>query len=115
MTGEAARDRYETGSIDRREESSRAGALLDTALSVEQRAELALDRAALPPLPRKLKKIILVATHLRRRTGKFDVVINGQGYVFDDSIEPSVPFRTHRAIYGFSPTFITRTSTGTVR
>lgn len=43
---------------------------------------------------------------------KFDVVINGQGYVFDDSIEPSVPFRTHRAIYSFTPTFLDRTNTG---
>jgi|SRR5579859_478594 len=44
--------------------------------------------------------------------GRFDVVINNQGYVFDDSIEPNVPFRTHRAIYGYSPTFIDRTNTG---
>src|SRR5438105_5047089 len=40
--------------------------------------------------------------------GKFDCVINGQGYVFLDSLEPSLPFRTHRAIYEFSPTFIPR-------
>jgi hypothetical protein len=40
--------------------------------------------------------------------GKYDVVINGQGYIFLDSIEPSLPFRTHRASYTFSPTFIDR-------
>lgn len=40
--------------------------------------------------------------------GKFDVVINGQGYVFLDSLEPSLPFRTHRAVYTRSPTFIDR-------
>jgi hypothetical protein len=42
--------------------------------------------------------------------GKFDVVINNQGYVFLDSIEPSLPFRTHRAVYTYSPTFVTRTN-----
>jgi hypothetical protein len=43
---------------------------------------------------------------------RFDCIINGQGYVFADSVEPSVPFRTHRAIYGYSPTFLDRTNVG---
>jgi len=42
--------------------------------------------------------------------GKYDVVINGQGYVFADSVEPSLPFRTHRAIYDFSPPFVERSN-----
>ena len=40
--------------------------------------------------------------------GKFDCVINGFGYVFADSVEPSLPFRSHRAIYDFTPPFIER-------
>jgi len=40
--------------------------------------------------------------------GKYDVVIDGHGYVFLDALTPSVPFRTHRAVYTASPTFIER-------
>ena len=40
--------------------------------------------------------------------GRYDVVINGKGYSLLDSIEPSIPFRTHRAIYAYSPTFVDR-------
>lgn len=40
--------------------------------------------------------------------GKYDVVINGKGYVFADSVEPSLPFRTHRAIYDITQTFVER-------
>jgi hypothetical protein len=40
--------------------------------------------------------------------GRYDVVINGFGYCFADSVEPSLPFRTHRAIYDISPTFVER-------
>lgn len=40
--------------------------------------------------------------------GRYDCVINGKGYVFADSIEPSLPFRTHRAIYDISQTFVER-------
>lgn len=40
--------------------------------------------------------------------GKIDCLINGQGYVFLDSVEPSLPFRTHRAAYSYSQTFIDR-------
>jgi len=58
MSGESGRDRYDTGTTDRREEAQRAGSSLQTGVQVWQRAQLALDRAALPPLPRKLKKII---------------------------------------------------------
>lgn len=42
--------------------------------------------------------------------GRFDVVVNGEGYVFLDSLESSIPFRTHRAIYDFSPPFIERSN-----
>ena len=40
--------------------------------------------------------------------GKYDVVINGKGYVLLDSLEPSIPFRTHRAIYGQTQPFVER-------
>lgn len=42
--------------------------------------------------------------------GKYDVVIDGVGLVFLDSLESSIPFRTHRAIYDFSPPFIQRSN-----
>lgn len=42
--------------------------------------------------------------------GKFDVWINGRGYVFLDALTPNIPFRTHRATYSYSPTFIERTN-----
>lgn len=40
--------------------------------------------------------------------GKYDVVINGKGYVFLDSLEESIPFRTHRAVYGQTQPFVER-------
>lgn len=46
--------------------------------------------------------------------GKFDCVINGKGYVFADSIESSLPFRTHRAIYDITQTFVERQNVGSV-
>lgn len=42
----------------------------------------------------------------------FDVAIDGHGYVYLDSVEPSLPFRTHRAIYDISQTFVERTNVG---
>ena len=39
-----------------------------------------------------------------------DVAINGKGFVLLDSLEPSLPFRTHRATYGYTPTFVERTN-----
>lgn len=39
---------------------------------------------------------------------RFDLVLNGFGYMLLESLEPSLPFRSHRAIYGFSPTFVDR-------
>jgi hypothetical protein len=42
--------------------------------------------------------------------GKYDVVINGFGYQVLDTIEPSLPFRSHRAIYSYTPTFVERTN-----
>lgn len=40
--------------------------------------------------------------------GKYDVVINGHGYIFANALAPSLPFRTQRAKYGYSPTFVAR-------
>lgn len=40
--------------------------------------------------------------------GKYDVVIDGHGYVLLDSLTPNIPFRTHRATYSYSPTFVER-------
>lgn len=40
--------------------------------------------------------------------GKYDVVIDGHGYVFLDALTPNIPFRTHRATYSYSPTFVER-------
>ena len=42
--------------------------------------------------------------------GKYDVVINGKGYVLLDALQPNVPFRVHRAVYTYSPTFLERTN-----
>src|SRR3954464_12429951 len=42
--------------------------------------------------------------------GKFDVVINGQGYIFDASFDPSVVYRTQKASFGYTPTFIERSN-----
>lgn len=40
--------------------------------------------------------------------GLYDVVINGMGYMLLASLEPNLPFRSHRAIYSWSPTFVDR-------
>lgn len=40
---------------------------------------------------------------------KFDVVINGQGYILDKSFDDS-PYRRPPALYGFTPTFLERTN-----
>lgn len=42
---------------------------------------------------------------------KYDVVINGFGYCYADTVDPSIPFRTHRAIYDITPTFVERSNT----
>jgi hypothetical protein len=42
--------------------------------------------------------------------GKYDVVLGGKGYVLADSVEPSLPFRSHRAIYDITPTFVQRSN-----
>ena len=40
---------------------------------------------------------------------KFDVLLNGQGYVFDDAIDPtSIYSSRQRAQFGFTPVFVTR-------
>jgi hypothetical protein len=38
----------------------------------------------------------------------YDVVINGKGYKLWDALEPSIPFRTHRAVYGQTQPFVER-------
>jgi hypothetical protein len=40
--------------------------------------------------------------------GKYDVVIDGYGYCYLDSLEESIPFRTHRAAYGQTQPFVER-------
>lgn len=40
--------------------------------------------------------------------GKYDVIIDGYGYCYLDSLESSIPFRTHRAIYGQTQPFVER-------
>lgn len=42
--------------------------------------------------------------------GVYDVVINGTGFILANSIQPNLPFRTQRATYGYSPTFLERTN-----
>jgi hypothetical protein len=41
---------------------------------------------------------------------RYDLVLNGQGYVLLDTITPSLPFRQHKAVYSLSPTFIDRSN-----
>lgn len=43
--------------------------------------------------------------------GKYDVWLNGNGYMLSDTVEPSLPFRVHKALYAITPTFIQRTNT----
>lgn len=40
----------------------------------------------------------------------YDIVINGVGYLLARQIIPNLPFRTQRARYGYTPTFIERTN-----
>jgi hypothetical protein len=44
--------------------------------------------------------------------GRYDLVLtfggNSYGFCFLDSVEPSIPLRTHRSVYTLSPTFIDR-------
>lgn len=58
ISGEAGRDRSDTGPTDRREEANLAGSSLRTGMSVLQRSDLELLRAAQPPLPRHIKAVI---------------------------------------------------------
>lgn len=41
---------------------------------------------------------------------RYDVIIDGVGYVFARQVDPNLPFRTQRGEYGFSPTFIPRSN-----
>lgn len=41
---------------------------------------------------------------------RFDVVFDGNGFIFLDTITPSLPFRQHKAVYSLSPTFIDRSN-----
>lgn len=58
MSGEAGRDRSDSGPIDRREEANRAGVSLATGTGVISRAEFELIRNAMPPMPRHIKAVI---------------------------------------------------------
>lgn len=58
LSGEAGRDRSDVGPTDRREEANVAGSSLRTGLSVLNRSDLELLRAASPPLPRHVKSVI---------------------------------------------------------
>ncbi|MHB8742560.1 MAG: hypothetical protein ACYC9L_05480 [Sulfuricaulis sp.] len=58
QSGEAGRDRADTGAIDRREEANRGGLSLQTASGVISRAEMELIRTAMPPPPRHVKAVI---------------------------------------------------------
>ncbi len=49
---------------------------------------------------------VVVGTTLT--TGAYDVVIDGKGYMLLDALESSIPFRTHRAIYGQTQPFVER-------
>lgn len=42
--------------------------------------------------------------------GKFDVIIDGHGYVFANEIDANLAFRTQRAKYSYSPTFVPRSN-----
>lgn len=42
--------------------------------------------------------------------GKYDLIVNGSGYLLLDALTPNIPFRTHRAIYTYTPTFLERTN-----
>lgn len=42
--------------------------------------------------------------------GKFDVVIDGHGYILSNTVDQSLPFRVQRGSYSFSPTFLERTN-----
>lgn len=39
---------------------------------------------------------------------KYDIVINSQGYLLLDALTPNIPFRSHRGIYTYTPTFVER-------
>ena len=41
---------------------------------------------------------------------KYDVVINGEGYRLLDALQSSLVYRTHKAVYSYSPTFIERSN-----
>ncbi len=43
---------------------------------------------------------------------RFDVVINGYGYMLLQSLESSVPFRTHRSVFTSTQTFVERNNVG---
>ena len=58
MSGEAARDRFDTGAVDRREEANRAGASLATANSLFARAQMELLKSAKPPRGMHMKSVL---------------------------------------------------------
>lgn len=57
QSGEAGRDRSDSGPIDRREEANRGGLSLAAGMNVLGRTELELLRNAMPPMPRHVKSV----------------------------------------------------------
>lgn len=41
----------------------------------------------------------------------YDIVIAAKGYIFANAVAPNLPFRTQRAKYGYTPTFVDRSNT----
>lgn len=44
--------------------------------------------------------------------GRFDIVIDGYGYVTARAVDPNLPFRTQQAALSYTPTFLERTNVG---
>lgn len=57
QSGEAGRDRSDTGPVDRREEANRGGLSLAAGMNVLGRTELELLRNAMAPMPRHVKSV----------------------------------------------------------
>ncbi len=58
LSGEAGRDRSDTGPTDRREEANLAGSSARTGLQILSRGDMEVLRASQPPLPRHIKQLI---------------------------------------------------------
>lgn len=58
QSGDAGRDRADTGAVDRREEANRGGLSMQTAMGVLSRTEQELLRNCMPPLTRHIQSAI---------------------------------------------------------